>query len=334
MAITDFSLKGLVSKAIWPIAAGVFLYVAVSVWLLHGRHELASFRWDYLPLLLTLSLGNYFFRFLKWQYYLRTLEIKLPLRDSVLIFMSGLGLSITPSKLGEVVRSHFLKEGFGVPVAQSAPIVLADRLSDLVALIFLCAAGVYSYHYGVGVVWAVAVVVLVIFMAITVRPLGALLMNLLQNLMPRLSWHRLERLEQLYRSSATLLNFRRVLVPVALAVVAWGCEGTGFFLTLKGLNLHESLLVAIFIYTFSTIIGAVTLLPGGLGTTEGSLTGLLHVLGIGTDTAALAAIIIRAATLWFGVALGAVCLIGAERFYNERRMKHGNNFPTAHSSTG
>lgn len=317
MAITDFSLKGLISKAIWPIAIGVLLYVVVSIWLLSGKHELANFNWAYLPLLLALSLGNYGFRFLKWQYYLRTLAIKLPFRDSLLIFMSGLGLSITPSKLGEVVRSHFLKEGFEVPIARSAPIVLADRLSDLVALILLCAAGVYSYRYGTGVIWAVAVVVAIIFLLITVRPLGAMLMELLQGLMPRLSWHRLGRLKELYDSSAMLLDWRKVLVPVVLAVIAWGCEGTGFFLTLKGLGLHENLLVAIFIYTFSTIIGAVTLLPGGLGTTEGSLTGLLHVLGISTDTAALAAIIIRAATLWFGVALGAVCLVLAERRYRD-----------------
>jgi glycosyltransferase 2 family protein len=315
MAITDFSLKGLISKAIWPIAIGVLLYVVVSIWLLSGHKELATFDWKLIPVLLALSLGNYGFRFLKWQYYLRVLDVKLPRRDSLVIFMSGLGLSITPSKLGEVVRSHFLKEGFDVPVSRSAPTVLADRLSDLVALILLCVVGVYSYRYGVTAIWAVAAVVALIFVAITVRPVGVALVRWLQRRLPRLDWQRLGRLEQLYTSSATLLEWRRVLVPVVLAVLAWGCEGTGFYLTLKGLGLHEDLLTAIFIYAFSTIIGAVTLVPGGLGTTEGSLTGLLRLLGIGGDTAALAAIIIRAATLWFGVALGAVFLVVAERRY-------------------
>jgi uncharacterized protein (TIRG00374 family) len=314
MATTDFSLKSLASKAVWPVAAAVLLYVAVSVWVLRGRHELASFDWALAPVILALSCGNYAARFLKWQYYLRTLKIRLPLSDSLIIFMSGLGLSITPSKVGEVVRSWFLKRGFDVPVARSAPIVLADRLSDLMALVLLCALGVYSYHYGHAVVWGVAALVAAVFVVVTVRPLGTALLKRLENA-PGVGKQRMVHVEQLYDSSAELLNWRRVAVPLLLAVVAWGCEGAGFYLTLAGLGLHLGILVAVFIYAFSTIVGAITLLPGGIGTTEGALAGLLKLLGITTATAALAAIIIRAATLWFGVGVGAIFLIVAEKRY-------------------
>ncbi len=329
MATIDYSLKGLISKAIWPIAIGVLLYVAVSIWLLSGKHELASFKWDYLPVILMFSLGNYGMRFLKWQYYLRTLKLKLPQRDSFTIFMSGLGLSLTPSKLGEVVRSHFLKEGFEVPVTRSAPIVVADRLSDLVALVLLCAIGVFSYHYGETFVWAVSVGVALLFAVLAIRPLGRWVLRHLEHA-PGIG-RKMEHAEQLYESSATLLDWRRVTVPILLAVVAWGCEGTGFYLTLAGLGLHQMWWVAMFVYAFSTIVGAVTLLPGGLGTTEGALTGLLKVLGISTGTAALAAIIIRAATLWFGVGLGAVFLVLAERRYNASEAKFSRVVPAVNS---
>ena len=317
MATTRYSLKSLAGKAVWPVAAAVLLYVVVSVWVLRGRHELTRFNWALAPAILALSCGNYTARFLKWQYYLKILKIRLPVIDSIVIFMSGLGLSITPSKVGEVVRSWFLKRGFEVPIARSAPIVLADRLSDLMALVVLCALGVYSYHYGHTVVWGVAGLIAAVFVVVTVRPLGTALLSNLEKV-PGVGKKRMVHVEQLYVSSAELLGWRRVGVPLILAIVAWACEGMGFYLVLSGLGLHLGFLVAVFIYSFSTIVGAVTLLPGGIGTTEGTLAGLLKLLGITTATAALAAIIIRAATLWFGVLVGAIFLIGAERRFGNR----------------
>ena len=221
-----------------------------------------------------------------------------------------------------MLRSWFLKRGFDVPIPRSAPIVLADRLSDLMSLVLLCALGVYSYHYGHAVVWGVAALIAVIFVVVTVRPLGTAILKRLEG---PLGQKRMVHVEQLYDSSAELLNYRRVAVPLCLAVVGWGCEGAGFYLTLTGLGLHLGLLTSEFIYAFSTIVGAVTLLPGGIGTTEGALAGLLKLVGISTATAALAAIIIRAATLWFGVGVGAIFLIVAEKRYGGKKgWGHGS----------
>ena len=46
------------------------------------------------------------------------------------------------------------------------------------------------------------------------------------------------------------------------------------------------------------------MLPGGLGATEASLTGLLLLLKIPKDISVASTIIIRVATLWFAVILG------------------------------
>jgi uncharacterized protein (TIRG00374 family) len=55
----------------------------------------------------------------------------------------------------------------------------------------------------------------------------------------------------------------------------------------------------------ASILGAVSLLPGGLGVTEGSMTGLLLVFDVERVQAASTTLVIRAATLWFvaGLAL-------------------------------
>src|SRR5690242_19654979 len=73
--------------------------------------EARAFRWELIPLILFVTLGNYLLRFLKWQYYLRQIEVPgLSWLDSFLIYNSGLGMTVTPGKVGEWLKSHLLKE--------------------------------------------------------------------------------------------------------------------------------------------------------------------------------------------------------------------------------
>jgi uncharacterized membrane protein YbhN (UPF0104 family) len=75
---------------------------------------------------------------------------------------------------------------------------------------------------------------------------------------------------------------------------------------------------------FATLAGSVLLVPGGLGVAEASIGGLLVAFGkqpwlpvgvITATTAAVATLLIRFATLWFGWLLGLLCLaITARRF--------------------
>jgi glycosyltransferase 2 family protein len=62
---------------------------------------------------------------------------------------------------------------------------------------------------------------------------------------------------------------------------------------------------AVFALSFSIVIGAASTLPGGLGASEVSIAGMLVlILHLPADTAATATLLIRLATLWFGVSLG------------------------------
>ena len=70
---------------------------------------LVNFRWEFLPLILGLTLFNYFWRFIKWQYYLGRLEIHVHWFKSLLIFLSGLSMAITPGKIGELLKAYLLK---------------------------------------------------------------------------------------------------------------------------------------------------------------------------------------------------------------------------------
>ena len=103
--------------------------------------RLDGFHWGAFAAALALALANYVIRFARWQFYLRRQDVHVPVGDSALVFGAGLSLSITPAKLGELVKSYLLRELHDVPATRTAPIVVAERVTDLLALLVLRGRG-------------------------------------------------------------------------------------------------------------------------------------------------------------------------------------------------
>jgi len=80
------------------------------------------------------------------------------------------------------------------------------------------------------------------------------------------------------------------------------------YFVLEGFGVDVTVLLSTFVYSFSTLMGAVSLIPGGLIVVEGSSTGLLILAGISKGVAASATIVTRFCTLWFAVLVGLIAL--------------------------
>src|SRR5262249_10244394 len=112
-----------------------------------------TYAWSTFAIACGLAFSNYLLRFLKWEYYLSVLEIRgIPKRESLLTFLSGFVLTVTPGKVGEVFKALILFKTRGVPVVRTAPIVVAERVTDLIGIITLIAIG--SLSFPGGLLWA------------------------------------------------------------------------------------------------------------------------------------------------------------------------------------
>jgi uncharacterized membrane protein YbhN (UPF0104 family) len=268
---------------------------------------LETFAWPLTPLILGGTLFNYTLRFIKWHFYVRLLGgSRLPARESARLFVAGFPLALTPGKVGEALKAVWLQQRAGLPFARGLPIVAAERISDGLAVLVLSTLGVLTYpRY-----WPAFVTLLVILMAVLVvsqarRPSLAIL-SLLERLPLVKRWG--GSLRDVYDGAHHLFRPVPTLAAVSLGVVAWLGEGVAFYLILVGLGLPASLPLfgsAVFILAFSTAVGGASTLPGGLGAAEASIAGMLTLLvGLPVSTAATATLLIRFATLWFGVGLG------------------------------
>src|SRR5579862_2236063 len=126
----------------------VFLALGLYADLSKVGAALFHFRWALLPAILGLTLCNYAIRFLKWHYYMAQLDVPIGWRQSLVVFLSGLAMVVTPGKLGEFLKAYLVKEVAGTPMARTMPTVVCERLTDGIAMIGLASAGLVLFGYG------------------------------------------------------------------------------------------------------------------------------------------------------------------------------------------
>jgi uncharacterized protein (TIRG00374 family) len=311
----------LVTRVVLGIAAGVAVYVAFSIWADAGRvaQALARFRWGAAAIACTLALGNYAVRFCRWQYYLRVLGVAVPAGDSLLVFLAGFALTVTPGKLGEAVKAFLLRESHRIPIARTAPIVIAERLTDLLALLLLATVGIFTFDVDRRFLIAGGLLVAVGIAVVSIDPLAELALSIAGRLpiLRRVA----PRLREFHVSTAALMRPAPLAMATALSCVSWFLECLAFWIVTNGMQgASVSIRAATFIYASMTVAGALSFLPGGLGVTEAGMLALLIRLGSGLDrgSAAAATFVTRACTLWFAVALGLPALI----VYARRKHVH------------
>jgi glycosyltransferase 2 family protein len=261
-----------------------------------------------------LAFFNYVLRFLKWEYYLSVLGIRgIPKGESFLIFLSGFVLTITPGKVGEVFKSLILFQLRGVPIQRTAPIVVAERVTDLIGVIVLITVGSVSFKGGM--VWASfgGAVVLALLVFIGSPRLARAFLDVLPHLPGppgRAAGRVVPKIEEALDKLRELTTPHRLVWPTLLSICAWTSEGVALWVILGGFGGQTPALpFTAFVYATATLAGALIPVPGGLGVTDGLIKEQLSRLGgvpEGTDTAAM--MLVRFATLWFAVAVGFIAL--------------------------
>ncbi|QTF94381.1 MAG: flippase-like domain-containing protein [Halomonas sp. BM-2019] len=299
---------------ILSIGAATAGYLAFSLWGGWDEVVAAFMQIGVLGTLIALamSLVNYGLRFGRWQLYLSQLGHRVPWAPSLRIYLSGFALTTTPGKAGEAFRGVLLKQR-GVPFPATFAAFISERLSDLVAIVLLTLVGLAQYPQARGIVLAGVLGIVVVLACLSSQ-------TLLDRLYHWASAHKGKLMSLITHASEMLVGARRchrpalLSVTTVISVVAWGAEALAFYWMLGWLGADISLSFAIFVYALSMLAGALSFLPGGLGSAEAVMVSLLVLKGMTMPAAIAATVFIRLATLWFAVVIGLVALV---------RSRHG-----------
>lgn len=254
---------------------------------------------------LGLALLGFIFRFLRWQYYLKIFKYQIPMLSHFGYYIAGFAFTATPGKAGEVIRSLYLKP-HGVPYKHSLAAFFSERLIDVIVLVLFSMTLTYVFENALLSVSIMLSFILFVLLFIHSHSLYRIMDWINARVKSKKANTLFEHGVAMIKSSSILLTLHPLSIGLLIGMMGWVSECFAFYLILNLLGTDVSLLLAIGIYSFSLLIGAISLIPGGLGTTEATLMLLLTVNNVETNIAAAAIIICRVATLWFAIGLGLV----------------------------
>lgn len=260
--------------------------------------------------ILALSLFNYALRFGRWHGYLRWLGNRVGVLRDGCIYIAGFALTTTPGKAGEGMRSVYLAR-HGVPYPHSLAAFFAERFIDLltIALLSLLVLIAFSDY----VWWVLAPLAALAALLVAIRQRRLLVWMQRRTVDPESRLQTLlHGLVSAWDQAFVLLGTRPLYAGLAVGLIAWAAEGVSLYVIAHGLDIELTLATAIGIYAVSMLVGALSFIPGGLGSTEAVMVLLLKLSGVDATTALAITLIARVATLWFAVILGLISLAGIE----------------------
>jgi uncharacterized protein (TIRG00374 family) len=294
------------------------LVVAFVIWCafaLHADLQQVSLApilrsWDLVGLAAVLSLLNYALRIMRWRWYLARLGHPLQTRFAALTFVAGFAYTLSPGKVGEMVRARYYVP-LGVPLSKVAAAFFTERLLDLVSMVFLALlvfADSTSYRGVIGAAGALIAIVLVVVAWLPWEAIGVACESAAR--LPRPMRTALVSVSSALASTRPLLRPMPLVLGFAAGLLAWGVEGLGLGV-LTGIfpTLHLDITTAVGIYAIAVLVGGLSFLPGGLGSTEAVMTTLLVAHKFSVGDAVFVTLACRVVTLWLAVLLGWVATL-------------------------
>jgi uncharacterized protein (TIRG00374 family) len=260
-----------------------------------------------LPQVAFFAFISFVLRSLRWRWLLGRRDFHVRSIPGFLAYISGLALTASPGKVGELVRVRYFG-ALGVPANQVISCFVFERMLDLIVVLLLATllAG-----RAPGVAIAFGFVALVIITIIVLARSASLWVALTQWL-GKARWHGSARLSTaIGQGLAGAMTFFRPLefaVSITIGAAAWTIQSIGCLYLMAKLGIALPPLAAFGVYPLALLIGAASMLPGGIGTTEAAIVFLLHGYDVPLQLAVLAAIGMRLSTLWFAIALGLLAI--------------------------
>ncbi|WP_019304189.1 lysylphosphatidylglycerol synthase transmembrane domain-containing protein [Xanthomonas oryzae] len=288
-------------------------YVAVLIWVDNGNGTFSRLNdvWHLMLLAIVPVSLTYLFRYWRWQWLLVRKGHHVPVGLGLAGYLAGFTLTATPGKAGELMRIRYFAR-MGIPAERTLCVFVFERASDLLVILSLSllAASVFP------TLGALAAVVLGFVCVLFGAAAWPALLDNLAGLTARLPGRWLRRLAHFCLAAAlelhSCLDLPAFGQSMLAGFIAWGLTSAVFVSLCVGMGLHLGLIVAFGIYPLAMLIGALSFVPGGVGTTELAIVLMLNRLGISTADAIAVAVAARLVTLWYAILVGAVSLLAAE----------------------
>jgi len=258
--------------------------------------------------LIACSFSSYLIRYSRWSYFITNFGYSIPHKLHLLYYLSAFALTVTPAKVGEIIRSLYLFN-HGINYTKSISAFFIERLLDLSVVTILSSLLLYQnteYKIFIIILAIVIVTLLLLLKSNSIQPLFKFCSSKLKSVKIITFF---DSISLLLEHSKLLLKNKPLAIGTILGLFAWTIQGTAFYILLNQLGFELPIYIAISIYSIALLSGALSFVPGGIGSTEIVMAVFLYYFGAPKEIVVLAPITIRITSLWFAVAIGLFATI-------------------------
>ena len=269
--------------------------------------KISNFKINYLPVIILFASVSWIPLIIKWHLLLKNCEIDIPLKKSITVWFAGVAFEITPGHIGALMKSQILKTSSNIPRTKTVPIIIVEKVYELIGAILASVIGIIILGMEFYLIIIAISGLVVIFFFMYHKPASELFFNRITKL--KFFSKYIDNMSEFYEVVKKSTNVKAATICILLALTYWFIISAAAYYTLIAfdVNLLDYLKV-LAIYTTSTLLGAISFIPGGIGITEGSIAGLFTLNGVDISTALILGVMIRALTLWYSVGVGFISL--------------------------
>lgn len=268
--------------------------------------NVSQFKFEFIPIILSLSFVSYFIMGIRQKILLKKLGIELKLKESLLLYFSGLSMIITPGGVGEAIKSFYLKKKHGHSASKTLPLVLVERFHDLIVVVSVIAFTLIFLQILEVMILEIIVLTLIIISYILVK-IKKIFFKIID------FFKRIKKLEKLcdnitksYDGTHEMLNSKTTIQAWSIGILAQVFFSLSIYSTFLAFGQDLGFIFTTEIVYSSILFGAISFLPGGVGLTEISTVNFLTDKGIEFSLATSIVIMSRLATIWFATIIGLI----------------------------
>jgi uncharacterized protein (TIRG00374 family) len=228
-------------------------------------------------------------------------------RILAILLLSWFANCIVPAKLGDGYRCFLLRRDTGARFSATLGTILAERLTDLVVLFtMMSCAGLLAFHGSLP-----SEVTNTLLAGIALIVVGVVALSAMMFGKDRFARFIPERFKEHYEHfhTAVFACLRRPILPLAVSIASWFCDGLRVFLVAHALGANLSYSLALFVALMSALLTTLPFTPAGLGVVEAAIVVVLKLVDVQPAMAGSIAVIDRVIGYWSLILVGTILYV-------------------------
>ena len=264
---------------------------------------------NFLPIMISLLIFSIFIRSIIQKILLDQISVKLSIVENFKIFFSGLSMIFTPGGSGQLIKSYIIHKKYDHSIQKTLPLIFAERFLDLISITFVISITLI-FHRSYESFSILFLSLFIIGFVFTLTRNEKYLNSFFQKLQKIPKIGKAIPDTTIFISSVHLLHKKIILLKtLCLLIPITFIDGLISYFGFLSFDLDIGYFHSIQLFYTSLLLGVFSLIPGGIGIMEASLTSLLIHQNISLPLSTSITLFVRLCTIWLAFFIGTIVLV-------------------------